>query len=91
MNMKAACVHYSIWVILLAMRSRTQWAMVTWLHGEAVAQGTILAAELSRRMGMMDDADVKRIRKLYVQAGLPLTAPSLGTAEYMRLWGWTRK
>ncbi|HEY5930550.1 MAG TPA: 3-dehydroquinate synthase, partial [Burkholderiales bacterium] len=36
----------------------------TWLHGEAVAAGTLLAAELSRRMGMLDAADVKRIESL---------------------------
>jgi 3-dehydroquinate synthase len=63
----------------------------TWLHGEAVAMGTILAAELSRRMCLIDDADVQRIRKLYEKTGLPLTAPSLGTAEYMRLMGLDKK
>ncbi|MDE2366820.1 MAG: 3-dehydroquinate synthase, partial [Betaproteobacteria bacterium] len=35
--------------------------------------------------------DVQRIRKLYVQAGLPVVAPGLGTAEYLRLMGLDKK
>ncbi|HEX8874161.1 MAG TPA: 3-dehydroquinate synthase [Nitrosospira sp.] len=63
----------------------------TWLHGEAVAAGTILAAELSQRMHLISSNDVQRIRKLYVQAGLPVVAPGLGTAEYLRLMGLDKK
>ncbi len=50
-----------------------------WLHGEAVAAGTMLAAELSQRMGMIGEAEVERIRKIYAQAGLSAVAPDLGT------------
>lgn len=56
-----------------------------WLHGEAVAAGTVLAAELSQRMHMIDEAEVERIRKIYLQAGLPVVAPGLGTEKYLRL------
>ncbi|MBA4141675.1 MAG: 3-dehydroquinate synthase [Nitrosospira sp.] len=62
-----------------------------WLHGEAVAAGTVLAAELSRRMGMITQADVERIVNLYRQAGLPVAAPNLGTAKYLRLMGLDKK
>ena len=63
----------------------------TWLHGEAVAAGTILAAELSQRMAMIGKIDVERIRKIYVQAGLPVIAPNLGTEKYLHLMGLDKK
>jgi 3-dehydroquinate synthase len=56
-----------------------------WLHGEAVAAGTILAAELSRRMKLIGDADVQRIRKIFVQAGLPVAAPKMPAEKYLQL------
>jgi 3-dehydroquinate synthase len=63
----------------------------TWLHGEAVAMGTMLAAELSLRMHLIGEADVRRIKQLYEKAGLPFTAPDLGPNEYMRLMGLDKK
>lgn len=62
-----------------------------WLHGEAVAAGTMLAAELSRRMGMIGEAEVERIRKIYAQAGLSAIAPALGPEKYLRLMGLDKK
>ncbi|SHL53234.1 3-dehydroquinate synthase [Nitrosospira sp. Nsp11] len=62
-----------------------------WLHGEAVAAGTMLAAELSRRMGMIGEAEVERIRKIYAQAGLSAIAPALGPETYLRLMGLDKK
>jgi 3-dehydroquinate synthase len=62
-----------------------------WLHGEAVAAGTMLAAELSQRMHMISEGDVERIRKLYLQAGLPTVAPSLGSEKYLHLMGLDKK
>jgi 3-dehydroquinate synthase len=56
-----------------------------WLHGEAVAAGTMLAAELSRRLGLLDERDVVRIRDLYQRAGLPVAAPALGAQRYLEL------
>ena len=56
-----------------------------WLHGEAVAAGTLLAAELSQRMGMINKAEVDRIRELYLQTSLPVIAPNLGPEKYLRL------
>lgn len=56
-----------------------------WLHGEAVAAGTMLAADLSCRLGLLDDRDVERLRRLYQGAGLPVVAPDLGAERYLEL------
>ncbi|MGD9788213.1 MAG: 3-dehydroquinate synthase [Sulfuricellaceae bacterium] len=55
-----------------------------WLHGEAVAGGTVLAADLSRRLGHLSDADVERIRALLRRARLPDAAPDLGVEAYLK-------
>ena len=44
----------------------------TWLHGEGVAAGMVMAAELSRRLGLVDEAFVERLRSLIGRAGLPV-------------------
>ncbi len=62
-----------------------------WLHGEAVAAGTLLAAELSQRMHLLSTAEVGRIRKIYLQAGLPVVAPDLGVEKYLHLMGMDKK
>ena len=43
-----------------------------WLHGEGVAAGMVMAAELSQRLGMVDAAFVQRLRTLIARAGLPV-------------------
>jgi 3-dehydroquinate synthase len=63
----------------------------TWLHGEAVAAGTVLAARLSARMGFLTADDVERIARLFVRAGLPTEAPSLGQDRYLELMGHDKK
>ncbi len=63
----------------------------TWLHGEAVAAGTMLAARLSERMGLLTHADVRRMADLFVRAGLPVEAPSLGQDRYLELMGHDKK
>ena len=63
----------------------------TWSHGEAVAAGTILAARLSERMGLLTANDVERIARLFVRAGLPIEAPSLGQDRYLELMGHDKK
>ncbi|MFN7153544.1 MAG: 3-dehydroquinate synthase [Acidovorax sp.] len=52
-----------------------------WLHGEGVAAGMVMAAELSRRLGMVDEAFVKRLTKLIERAGLPTKGPVLDAAD----------
>jgi 3-dehydroquinate synthase len=56
-----------------------------WLHGEAVGCGMVMAAELSRRLGLVDEACVTRVRALVKAAGLPATAPDLGTERWIEL------
>ena len=63
----------------------------TWLHGEAVAAGTMLAARLSERMGLLTEADVRRMADLFVRAGLPVEAPLLGQDRYLELMGHDKK
>lgn len=46
-----------------------------WLHGEAVAVGLILAAELSSYLGLIRSDEVNRIRKLLQQIPLPTQLP----------------
>ncbi|TCK17012.1 3-dehydroquinate synthase [Thiogranum longum] len=46
-----------------------------WLHGEAVAAGMAMAADLSARHGWIDNTDVSRIRALLKKAGLPTDPP----------------
>src|SRR3989344_430591 len=49
-----------------------------WLHGEAVAAGTMLAADLSRRMGWLTDDDINRMTAIFKTANLPIVAPNIG-------------
>jgi 3-dehydroquinate synthase len=56
-----------------------------WLHGEAVGCGMVMAADLSRRLGLIDDTAVERVRALVQAAGLPVVAPDLGTARWIEL------
>lgn len=64
----------------------------TWLHGEAVAAGMVMAAEMSRRLGWLppDPADppgapgtaaVRRVEALLARAGLPVRPPPSMTLE----------
>ena len=56
-----------------------------WLHGEAVAAGIVMAAELSLRMKLINDTDVERIRALFLQANLPVVAPKMKPERYLEL------
>ena len=62
-----------------------------WLHGEAVAAGTMLAADLSQRMGLIGAAEVARMAALFQRAKLPVKAPNLGEAAYMDAMGIDKK
>lgn len=62
-----------------------------WLHGEAVAAGTMLAADLSRRMGWLNDAEIQRMQAIHQAANLPTQAPALGIERYLDLMGLDKK
>jgi len=56
-----------------------------WLHGEAVAAGMVMAAELSVRTGTLAAAEAARVRALLERARLPVRGPSLGAERYLEL------
>ncbi len=63
-----------------------------WLHGEAVATGMLMAADLSARHGWLGSRDVERIRRLLVRAKLPVTAPpELGRERFLELMAVDKK
>ena len=52
-----------------------------WLHGEAVGCGMVMAAHLSRRLGLVDADFVTRLTRLIAKAGLPTQGPILNVAD----------
>jgi 3-dehydroquinate synthase len=57
-----------------------------WLHGEAVATGMLMAADLSCRSGWISRQDVQRIGALLKRAGLPVEPPlELDVERYLQL------
>ncbi len=62
-----------------------------WLHGEAVAAGTVMAMELSRRLGWLNEADLARTISLFERAGLPTRGPALGADRYLDLMALDKK
>jgi 3-dehydroquinate synthase len=56
-----------------------------WLHGEAVGCGMVMAADLSRRLGLIDSAYVERLTRLIARAKLPIRGPALGADRYLEL------
>lgn len=62
-----------------------------WRHGEAVSAGMCMAAELSRRMGLLDAAGGERIAALLQAAGLPIAAAGLDPAQLKAAMGLDKK
>lgn len=63
-----------------------------WLHGEAVAAGMVMAADLSHRLGWISLKDAARARALIERAGLPGCPPAEMTAEqFMELMSVDKK
>jgi 3-dehydroquinate synthase len=62
-----------------------------WLHGEAVAAGMVMAADLSARLGMLERAAADRLRRLIECAGLPTAGPALGADRYLDLMAVDKK
>ena len=57
------------------------------LHGEAVAIGMIMAAELSG----IAESDVLRLRSVIAAAGLPVAPPAIAAEDWMRAMGMDKK
>ena len=63
----------------------------TWLHGEAVAAGMMIAARVSRRIELLGDTEVDAIEALLRAAGLPVRGPRLGFDRYFALMSHDKK
>ena len=62
-----------------------------WLHGEAVAAGMAMAADLSRRMGLIAQADTDRILALLERAKLPTAQPGIAPERLLELMAGDKK
>jgi 3-dehydroquinate synthase len=63
-----------------------------WLHGEAIAAGMLMAADLSARHEWLSRPDVARIENLLRRAGLPTSPPeSMDGAQFMKLMAIDKK
>jgi 3-dehydroquinate synthase len=63
-----------------------------WLHGEAVATGMLMAADLSARHGWLNTDAVRRTEQLLQQAKLPTTAPGeMDESRFMELMAIDKK
>jgi 3-dehydroquinate synthase len=63
-----------------------------WLHGESVAAGMCLAADLSARLGWLAEPDRERICALVARAGLPVAPPAgLGADRFLDLMAVDKK
>ncbi len=55
-----------------------------WLHGEAIAAGMVMAADLSCALGLITQPQALRVEALVAAAGLPIRGPALSTDDYLR-------
>jgi 3-dehydroquinate synthase len=63
-----------------------------WLHGEAVAAGMVMAADLSCRRGAIERESVERIIALLQKARLPVKAPAnMSPEQFVHLMGVDKK
>lgn len=62
----------------------TQMGYGVWLHGEAVAAGTVMALEMSYRLGWINADERDRGIRLFQAAGLPVVPPQEMTPAQFR-------
>ncbi len=63
----------------------------TWLHGEAVAAGMVMAARLSAHAGLLAASDSDRLVRLIARAGLPVVPPGMAPARWLELMALDKK
>ncbi len=66
-------------------------AYETYLHGEAVALGMLMAADFSCRLGLIDTAVKERVHDVVARARLPTEAPKIGAARAFELMRMDKK
>src|SRR6202789_2199168 len=66
-------------------------AYETYLHGEAVGLGMLIAADLSRRLGLIEAAIKDRVHDILTRANLPTEAPRIGAAKALELMQMDKK
>lgn len=54
-----------------------------WLHGEAVATGMVMAADLSHRMDWISLEDLERTKKIISRAQLPIVCPKIPLDDFL--------
>lgn len=63
-----------------------------WLHGEAVGAGTMMAADLSWRLGWISDEDMQRVKRILLAAKLPIIPPeAMSKQDFMSLMAVDKK
>ncbi len=62
-----------------------------WLHGEAVAAGMVMAADLSARTGRIGQDVVDRLRAAIAAVGLPVSGPNWPAERYLELMAVDKK
>ena len=63
-----------------------------WLHGEAIAVGMVMAAELSQKMGWITSKDVQGVKDLLTKANLPIVPPKeISADQFLQLMSVDKK
>ena len=62
-----------------------------WLHGEAVGAGMVMAADLSRRLGLIAPEVSQRLNESIAAAGLPVRGPAWPASKYVELMSVDKK
>ena len=72
-----------------ALEALTGYAQL--LHGEAVAIGMVMAADLSSRLGKLPRGEARRIKDLIHRAGLPVAPPPVSADAMLEAMGMDKK
>ena len=63
-----------------------------WLHGEAIAAGMVMAADLSMRLLLISQGEAALVKEIIAAAGLPVCPPpDIGVDRYLELMGRDKK
>lgn len=63
-----------------------------WLHGEAIATGMVMAADLSVREGWLTAGELDRVKAIFKRASLPVTGPEeMSAQQFMELMAVDKK